>query len=78
MMACRVIVSSGFLSVYPIYLHFLLFISFSMGGCLFIFQSVMLGTLSVHFWCSILRRHLLMKVGILFSVFCVLRHVSDP
>ena len=34
--------------------------------------------LSVHFRCSIMRRHLLMKVCILFSVFCVVRHVSDP
>ena len=34
--------------------------------------------LSVHFRCSITRRHLLMKVCILFSVFCVVRHVSDP
>ena len=27
--------------------------------------------------CKILRRHLLMKVCILFSVFCVLHHVSN-
>ena len=45
---------------------------------LVIFQSVVLDILSVHFRCRILRRHLLMKVCILFSVFCVLRHVSDP
>ena len=49
-----------------------------MGSCLVIFQNVVLGTLSVHFRCSILRRHLLMKVCILFSVFYVVRHVSDP
>ena len=47
-----------------------------MGSCLVIFQSVVLDILSVHFRCRILRRHLLMKVCILFSVFCVLRHVS--
>ena len=34
--------------------------------------------LAFHFSSKVLRRHLLMKVGILFSVFCVLRHVSDP
>ena len=39
---------------------------------------VVFGTLSVHFKCSILRRHLLMKVCIFFSVFCVVRHVSAP
>ena len=71
-------VSGGFLSVCPIHLHFLFFISFSIGSCLVIFQSVVLGTLSVHFRCRILRRHLLMKVCIIFSVFCVLCHVSDP
>ena len=77
-MAWRVMVFGGFLSVCPIHLHFLFFISFSMGSCLVIFQSVVLDILSVHFRCRILRRHLLMKVYILFSVFCVLRHVSDP
>ena len=77
-MAWRVMVFGGFLSVCPIHLHFLFFISFSMGSCLVIFQSVVLDILSVHFRCRILRRHLLMKVCILFSVFCVLRHVSDP
>ena len=77
-MACRVIDSGGFLSVCPIHLHFLFFISFSMGSCLVVFQSVVFGTLSVHFKCSILRRHLLMKVCIFFCVFCVVRHVSAP
>ena len=48
------------------------------GNCLVIFQSVVLDILSVHFRCRILRRHLLMKVCILFSDFSVLRHVSDP
>ena len=48
------------------------------GSCLVIFQNVVLGTLSVHFRCRILCGHLLMKVCILFSVFCVLRRVSDP
>ena len=74
----HVMVFGGFLSVCPIHLHFLFFISFSMGSCLVIFQSVVLDSLSVHFRCRILTRHLLMKVCILFSVFCVLRHVSDP
>ena len=37
-----------------------------MGSCLVIFQSVVLDILSVHFRCRILRRHLLMKVCILF------------
>ena len=72
------IVSGGFLSACPIHLNFLFFISFTMGSCLVIFQSVVLGILSVHSRFSILRRHLLMKVCILFSVCCVLRHVSDP
>ena len=40
--------------------------------------SVVLDTLSIHFRGSILNRHLLMKVYILFSVFCVTRHVYDP
>ena len=71
-------VSGGFLSVCSIHLHFLCFISFSMGSCLVIFQSVLLDILSVHFRCKILRRHLLMKVCILFSVFCVLRDIPDP
>ena len=57
-----VMVSGGFLNVCPIHLHFLFFITFSMGSCLVIFQSVVLGTLSVHFRCRILRRLLLMKV----------------
>ena len=57
-------VSGGFLSVCPIHLRFLFFISFSMGSCLVIFQSVVIGTLCVHFRCRILRRHLLMKVCI--------------
>ena len=52
--------------------------TFSKGSCLVIYQSIVLDTLSVHFRCKILHRHLLMKVCILFSVFCVLRHVSDP
>ena len=47
---------------------------FSMCNCLVIFQSVVLDTLSVHFRCKILRRHLLMKVCISFGVFCVLIH----
>ena len=50
---------------------------FSMGSCLVIFQSVVLDILSVHFRCRILRRHLSMKVCILLSVLCVLRHVSN-
>ena len=73
-----VMVSGGFLSVCPIPLHFLFFIKCYMGSCLVIFRSVVLDTLSVHFRCRILRRHLLMKVCILFSVFCVLHHVSEP
>ena len=40
-------VFGGFLSVCPIHLHFLFFISFSMGSCLVIFQSVVLDILSV-------------------------------
>ena len=51
---------------------------FSIGSSLVHSQSVVLDTLSDHFVCRNLRRHLLMKVCILFSVFCVLRHVSDP
>ena len=70
--------SGGFLSVCPIHLHFIFFISFSMEGCLVHFQSVVLVTLFDHFRCNILRRHLLMNVCILVSVFCVFRHVSDP
>ena len=42
------------------------------------FPSVLLDTLSDHFRCKILHRHLLMKVCILFSVFCVICHVSKP
>ena len=61
----------------PIHLHFLFFISFSMAIYLVHFQRVVLETLYDHFKCKILRRHLLMKVCILFTVFCVLRHVSD-
>ena len=52
----------------PIHLHFLFFITFSMGSCLVIFQSVVLDTLSVHFRCKILRRHLLMMVCIVVDV----------
>ena len=70
-------ISDGFLSVCPIHLHFLFFISCSMGSGLVIFQSLVLGTLSVHFMCRIVRRHLLMEVGILFSVFCVFLVSSD-
>ena len=62
----------------PVHFHFLFFISFSMGSCLVIFQSVVLDILSVHFRCRILRRHLLMKVCFLLSALCVLRHDSDP
>ena len=43
------LVFGGFLSVCPIHLHFLFFISFSKGSCLVIFQSVVLDILSVHF-----------------------------
>ena len=57
-----------------IHLHFLFFISFAVGNCLVI-CNVVLDTLSVHFRGRILRRHLLMKVCILVSVFCVLRHI---
>ena len=67
-MACRVMVSGGFLSVCPIYPHFIFCITFSVGSCLVHFQSVVLVTL---------RRHLLLNVCIPFSVFCVLCHVSD-
>lgn len=74
---CDSLTGDGFWR-FPIHLHFLFFITFSMGSCLVIFQSVVLDTLSVHFRCRILRGYLLMKVCILFSVFCVLRHVSDP
>ena len=74
---CDSLTGDGFWR-FPIHLHFLFFITFSMGSCLVIFQSVVLDTLSVHFRCKILRGYLLMKVCILFSVFCVLRHVSDP
>ena len=66
------------MGVCPIHLHFLFFISFSMDSCLVHFQSVVLDTLSDHFRCRILRRHLLIKICIRFDVFCVLRHVSDP
>ena len=55
----------------PIHLHFLFFISFTIDSCLVIFQSIVLDILSVHFRHRILRRHLLMKVCILFSMFCV-------
>ena len=50
----------------------------SIGSCLVHFQSVVLWTISDHFRCRILPRYLLMNVCICFSVFCVLRHVSDP
>ena len=53
-------VSGGFLSVCPIHFNFLFFVSFYMGRCLAIFQS-----LSVHFRYKILRKHLLRKVCIL-------------
>ena len=59
-------------SIFSSLFHFLWVVAWSF------FQSVVLDMLSVHFRCRILRRHLLMKVCILFSVFCVLRHVSDP
>ena len=71
-------VYGGFLSVCPIHLYFLFFISCSMGSGLVSFHSVVLDTLSVHFRCKILCKHLLMEVCIIVSVFCVLRHVSDP
>ena len=61
--------------VCPIHLHFLFFISFSMGCCLVVFRSGVLGTLSVYFRCSILRRHLLMKVCILFSLLVCICYV---
>ena len=54
------------------------FTSLTMSSCLVNFQNVVLDTLSDKFRCRILRRHLLMKVYIRVSVFCVLRHVSDP
>ena len=71
-MAWRVMISGGFLSV-----------STSIFSSLFhflwvVFQRVVLDNLSVHFKCKILHRHLLVKVYIIFNVFCVLRHVSDP
>ena len=66
--ACHVILVSGFLSV-CIYLHFLFFISFSTGSCLVLSHSVVLHTFSDHFRYKILRRHLLMKFCIRFSVF---------
>ena len=62
----------------PTHLHVFFFISFSMGIYLVHFHCVVLDTLHNHFRCKMLLRHLLMKVCILFSVFCVLRHISDP
>ena len=66
------------LSVCPIHLHFLFFISFSTNSCLVLSHSVVLYIFSDHFRSKILRRHLLMKICILFSVFCIIRHVSEP
>ena len=62
--ACCVMFVSGFLSVYPIQLHFLFFILISTGSCLVLSHSVVLDTLCDHFSCKILRRHLLMKVSL--------------
>ena len=39
-----------------------LFISCSIDSCLFHSQSEVLGALSAHFMCKVLRKHLLMKV----------------
>ena len=57
-----------------IHLHFLFFISFFYW--LFFgsvpWRDVVLDTLSDHFRCKILRRHLLMKVCILYNSPCLL------
>ena len=67
-------VSGDVPSVCPIHLHFSSLFHFHLVN----FQSVVLVTLSDHFRCRILRRHLLINVYNLVSVFCVLRHVADP
>ena len=56
-------VSAGFQSVCPVHLNFLFFVSFYIRSCLVHSQSVVLGTLFDHFMCKIIRRHLLMNVG---------------
>ena len=61
--ACRVMFLAGSLSVYPIHLHVVFVISCSTGSCLVLSHSVVLGTLSDHFRCKILRRHLLLKIS---------------
>ena len=50
---------------YPPPFSLLCFIS--VGSCLVIFQSVVLDSLSVHFRCKILRKHLLVKVRIILA-----------
>ena len=73
----RVTFEGSFLSACPTHFHFLCLIWIDMGSWLALFHSSVFGTLSCHFNWRIWRRHLLMKVWILFELPVVTLHVSE-
>ena len=76
--ACLVMLLGGFLSVWPIQVHFLRLIWVSMGSCLVASHSLMLLMVSGQNMRRICLRHLLIKDWIFLRDVFVVRHVSEP
>ena len=76
--AWRVMLPGGFLSEWPIHLHFLLPICCGIGSCFARCQRSWLLTLSDQWMFRMKRRHRLVKVCSLFEMTFVTFHVSDP
>ena len=66
-----------FLSVWPIQLHFLVFICISIGFCLVFSHRSSFDIVSGHVICRILLKHLFIKVCILLLFICITLHASQ-
>ena len=76
--ACLFVFVAGYRRVWPIHLHFLLFISVIICSCPFLSHSSSLGIIAGHLICSTFLRHLFMNFCSLFVFVFVTRHVTEP
>ena len=75
---CLVMLSRGFLNVWPNHLHFLFCISCSIGCCPVLSHSSSFVILSDQCNLRMMRKHLLMNTCSFLLVVLVVRHVSEP
>ena len=75
---CLVVLSTSVLKVWPTHRHFVLLACTAIWCWLALFHRSKFSTLSYHLIMRIWRRHLLVKVWILFELLLTTLHVSEP